>query len=282
MLLFPNAKINLGLHITGKRADGYHELATVFYPVLLKDMLEIIQSDKAVTNSAPPSNSTIIFTTTGLTIPGEPDKNLCVKAYHLLKKDYPELPAIKMHLHKIIPMGGGLGGGSSNAAAVLSLLNDLCQLNCSDEVLENFAAQLGSDCAFFIKGGMQLCTGRGEILTSMSLSLAGYWIVLINNGTHVSTKTAFSKVQPLANRPNLPELLSFPISEWKHHVVNDFEASVFAAVPELAVIKDALYDKGAVYASMSGSGATMYGIFKERPTTISWDFEPVFEYWIAL
>lgn len=267
MVNFPSCKINLGLHILMKRQDGYHEVATPMLALPLNDVLEITLSNEDE------------FVTTGLPIPG--DGNLCLDALHLMRTHFP-IPSVRIHLHKIIPMGGGLGGGSSNAAAVLRVLNDLFQLNCSDEVLEKYAAQLGSDCAFFIKGGMQLCTGRGEILSPLSLSLAGYWIVLINNGTHVSTKTAFSKVQPMANRPNLPELLSLPISEWKHHVVNDFEASVFAAVPELAVIKDGLYDKGAVYASMSGSGATMYGIFKERPINISWDFEPVFEHWIAL
>lgn len=267
MVNFPSCKINLGLHILMKRQDGYHEVATPMIALPLNDVLEVTLSHEDE------------FVTTGLPIPG--DGNLCLDALQLMRKHFP-IPSVRIHLHKNIPMGGGLGGGSSNAASVLVSLNDLFQLNCSVEVLENFAAQLGSDCAFFIKGGAQLCIGRGEILAPLSLSLAGYWIVLINNGTHVSTKTAFSKVQPMANRPNLPELLSLPISEWKNHVVNDFEASVFAAVPELAVIKDALYDKGAVYASMSGSGATMYGIFKERPTNISWDFEPVFEYWIAL
>jgi 4-diphosphocytidyl-2-C-methyl-D-erythritol kinase len=259
MVNFPSCKINLGLHILSKRQDGYHEVETPMLSVPLNDVLEITLSDEDE------------FVTTGLAIPGT--GNLCT--------DF-AIPPVRIHLHKNIPMGGGLGGGSSDAAAVLTLLNDLCQLNCSDEVLENYAAHLGSDCAFFIKGGTQLCTGRGEILTPMSVSLSGYWIVLINNGTHVSTKTAFEKVIPHADRPSVLSHVSKPIAEWKTALQNDFEVSVFATYPELAAIKSELYEKGAIYASMSGSGSTMYGIFEEKPSSISWSFESVFEHWITL
>ena len=267
MVNFPSCKINLGLHILSKRQDGYHEVETPMLSVPLNDVLEITFSDEDE------------FVTTGLAIPGT--GNLCTDALQLLRNDFP-IPPVRIHLHKNIPMGGGLGGGSSDAAAVLNLLNDLCLLNCSDEVLEKYASQLGSDCAFFIKGGTQLCTGRGEILTPMSLSLSGYWIVLINNGTHVSTKTAFEKVIPLADRPTVLTHVSQPIAEWKTALQNDFERSVFATYPELAAIKSELYEKGAVYASMSGSGSTMYGIFHEKPSSLMWSFESVFEHCIAL
>lgn len=266
MVNFPSCKINLGLHILNKRIDGYHEVATPMIALPLNDILEITLSAEDE------------FITTGLSIPGE--GNLCLDALNLMRANFP-IPPVRIHLHKLIPMGGGLGGGSSNAASVLLLLNELFELNCSVELLESFAAQLGSDCAFFIKGGVQLCTGRGEILSPIAIPLSGYWIVLINNGTHVSTKTAFSKVQPLANRKEFSALLSYPISTWKDCIQNDFEQSVFSSFPELAAIKKELYEKGAIYASMSGSGATMYGIFKDRPTDISWNFNAVFEHWLA-
>jgi 4-diphosphocytidyl-2-C-methyl-D-erythritol kinase len=266
MLLFPNAKINLGLHITGKRADGYHELATVFYPVLLKDMLEIIQSDKAVTNSAPPSNSTIIFTTTGLTIPGEPDKNLCVKAYHLLKKDYPELPAIKMHLHKIIPMGAGLGGGSADGAFALRLINEKFQLNVSDQQLIHYAAQLGSDCPFFIVNKPCFATGRGELLEPINLDLSDYQFVLVNPNIHLSTKWAFEQLTPAKPQADLRSIVQQPIETWKNNLYNDFEAPIAKHYPEIQSIKDTLYSNGAIYASMTGSGSTVFGIFSKTAT----------------
>jgi 4-diphosphocytidyl-2-C-methyl-D-erythritol kinase len=266
MLLFPNAKINLGLHITGKRADGYHELATVFYPVLLKDMLEIIQSDKAATNHEPPSNSTIIFTTTGLTIPGEPDKNLCVKAYHLLKKDYPELPAIKMHLHKIIPMGAGLGGGSADGAFALRLINEKFQLNVSDQQLIHYAAQLGSDCPFFIVNKPCFATGRGELLEPINLDLSDYQFVLVNPNIHLSTKWAFEQLTPAKPQADLRSIVQQPIETWKNYLHNDFEAPIAKHYPEIQSIKDTLYSNGAIYASMTGSGSTVFGIFSKTAT----------------
>ncbi len=266
MLLFPNAKINLGLHITGKRADGYHELATVFYPVLLKDMLEIVQSDKAATNLAPQSNSTIIFTTTGLTIPGEPDKNLCVKAYHLLKKDYPELAAIQMHLHKIIPMGAGLGGGSADGAFALRLINQKFQLNLSDQQLIHYAAQLGSDCPFFILNKPCFATGRGELLEPINLDLSNYQFVLVNPHIHLSTKWAFEQLTPSKPQTDLRSIVQQPIETWKNNLFNDFEAPIAKHYPEIQSIKDMLYANGAIYASMTGSGSTVFGIFSKNAT----------------
>lgn len=266
MLLFPNAKINLGLHITGKRADGYHELATVFYPVLLKDMLEIVQSDEAATNLAPQSNSTIIFTTTGLTIPGEPDKNLCVKAYHLLKKDYPELAAIQMHLHKIIPMGAGLGGGSADGAFALRLINQKFQLNLSDQQLIHYAAQLGSDCPFFILNKPCFATGRGELLEPINLDLSNYQFILVNPHIHLSTKWAFEQLTPSKPQTDLRAIVQQPIETWKNNLSNDFEAPIAKHYPEIQSIKDMLYANGAIYASMTGSGSTVFGIFSKNAT----------------
>jgi len=279
MLLFPNAKINLGLHITGKRADGYHELATVFYPVLLKDVLEIIQTDKATTNHEPHTNSTIIFTTTGLTIPGEPDKNLCVKAYHLLQKDYPELPAIKMHLHKIIPMGAGLGGGSADGAFALRLINQKFQLHLSDQQLIHYAAQLGSDCPFFILNKPCFATGRGELLEPINLDLSDYQFVLVNPNIHISTKWAFEQLTPSKPQADLRSIVQQPIESWKNNLYNDFEAPIAKHHPEIQSIKDTLYSNGAIYASMTGSGSTVFGIFSKN-ATIQLDKEMNYSYHI--
>lgn len=266
MLVFPNAKINLGLHITGKRADGYHELATVFYPVLLKDMLEIIQADTHTTNHEPTNNSNIIFTTTGLAIPGEPEKNLCVKAYHLLKKDFPELPAIKMHLHKIIPMGAGLGGGSADGAFALQLINQKFQLNLSDQQLIVYAAQLGSDCPFFILNKPCFATGRGELLEPINLDLSNYQFVLVNPHLHISTKWAFEQLIPSKPLIDLRSIVQQPVENWKGNLFNDFEAPIIKHHPEIQSIKDNLYESGAIYASMTGSGSTVFGIFLKNAT----------------
>ncbi len=252
MVQFPNCKINLGLHITSKRADGFHNIETVFYPVGLKDILEIIVSNE------------FEFSSTGIAIPGDASSNLCIKAYQLLKKDFPEIPAIKMHLHKHIPMGAGLGGGSADGAFTLQLLNVKFRLNLSTEQLINYAAVLGSDCPFFILNKPAFASGRGEILESINLDLSNYTFVLIHPGIHVNTKWAFEQIKPKVPAISIKEIFQLPIEEWKLYVQNDFEAPIMQQHPEIAEIKNALYADGAIYASMSGSGSSVFGIYPQH------------------
>jgi len=259
MLVFPNCKINLGLQILGKRDDGFHNLETVFYPVPFKDALELI----------PNTNTETEFTGTGLVIDGKAEDNLCVKAYHLLKKDFPQLPAVKIHLHKAIPMGAGLGGGSADAAFMLKLLNERFQLNLSTAQLINYALQLGSDAPFFIINKPCFASGRGEVLEEIAVDLSMYKIVLINPGIHINTGLAFSQLLQGSGGPEpsdrLKEIIHQPIETWKDHLKNDFENPVFEAHPEIQMIKDTLYGQGAIYTAMSGSGSTVYGIFPQDP-----------------
>ena len=254
MICFPSCKINLGLRITNKRADGFHALETVFFPISIKDALEIIIEPNA---SAAP----ITFTSSGLQINGEPSDNLCFKAYEILKKDFPSIPNIKMHLHKHIPMGAGLGGGSADGAFTLVALNQLFNLQLSEQALLNYALQLGSDCPFFILNCPAYATGRGEILKPIQVNLDGYSIVIVNPGIAISTKLAFSLITPKVPDTNMEAIICEPVTAWKHSLLNDFEAPIFNSFPELANIKDTLYQKGAVYASMTGTGSTVYGIF---------------------
>lgn len=249
MILYPNCKINLGLNITNKREDGYHNLETVFLPIPFTDVLEILPSDS------------FEFTTTGLSI--NTDDNLCIKAYNLLKQDFPNLPLVKMHLHKAIPLGAGLGGGSSDASFTLSLLNEKFSLNIKPEKLISYAIQLGSDCPFFIINKPCIATGRGEILQPINIDLSNYKILIVNPGIHIDTKWAFSKITPKQPSVSIKEIVSQPIETWKEQLQNDFEVPVFAEYPGIAKIKTNLYRQGAVYASLSGSGSTVYGIFKK-------------------
>lgn len=260
MLSFPNCKINLGLHILGKRDDGFHNLETVFYPVPFKDALELI----------PSTNTGIEFTATGLAVDGNAADNLCVKAYHLLKKDFPEIPTIKIHLHKAIPLGAGLGGGSADAAFMLKLLNEKFKLNLSTDQLINYALQLGSDCPFFIINKPCLATGRGEMLEEIAVDLSAYKIVLINPGIHINTGWAFSNITPAQPARSIKEIIHQPVNTWKDELKNDFESAVFTAHPAIKEIKEALYTQGAVYAAMSGSGSTVFGIFEPNtgPVTL--------------
>lgn len=250
MIVFPNCKINLGLRILNKREDGFHNLETVFYPVPFRDVLEIIP------------NNILEFTATGLLVDGNAEDNLCLKAYHLLKKDFPQLPAIKIHLHKTIPMGAGLGGGSADAAFMLKLLNEKFKLDLSTPKLLNYALQLGSDCPFFIKNKPCFATGRGEILEEITVDLSAYKIVLINPGIHVNTGWAFANVTPAPLKKSIKEIIQQPIGRWKDELINDFEKPVFASHPQIKEIKETLYSQGAMYAAMSGSGSTVFGIFK--------------------
>lgn len=254
MLRFPNAKINIGLYITGKRNDGYHDLETVFYPVQLKDALEI---------TGPPVPG-ITIELSGLPVAGARENNLVWKAWKLLERDFPErITPRAIFLHKAIPMGGGMGGGSSDGAFMLQMMNDYFDLNLETVQLEAYALQLGSDCPFFIRNKPAFASGRGEVLEPLALDLSGYDIRLICPEIHISTAMAFAGIQPAAAGFNLRELMSLPVTSWRDHIRNDFEAHVFTLFPVLQQIKQQLYDQGALYASMSGSGATMYGIFEK-------------------
>ncbi len=256
MIVFPNCKINLGLHILNKREDGFHNIETVFYPVAIKDALEIISSNTA----------TITFTQTGLTVNGNTADNICVKAYHLLKKDFPQLPGINMHLHKAIPMGAGLGGGSADGAFALQLLNTKFELQLTKQQLIHYALQLGSDCPFFIINKPSYATGRGEALKEITLDLSAFKIALINPGIHINTGWAFGQLQPTVPQKNIQQIIQQPITTWQQELKNDFESPVFSAHPSIKKIKADLYALGAEYAAMSGSGSTVFGIFN---TTVS-------------
>lgn len=256
MISFPGCKINLGLQVLGKRSDGYHDITSVLYPVGINDILEIIPLEK---------DEKTIFTSSGLPIPGLISDNLCLKAYHLIKSTH-TLPPVHIHLHKCIPMGGGLGGGSSNGAETIHLLNDLFELGINTKDKKKLAEKLGSDCPFFIENNPQLATGTGTTLTSIDLDLSGYFLVLLNNGIHVSTKEAYTGVNLNQKQPDLKAIVQRDVSEWNKLLINGFEQHIFELHPSLPKIKKALYAKGALYASMTGSGSTMYGLFKEEPS----------------
>ncbi|WP_226390589.1 4-(cytidine 5'-diphospho)-2-C-methyl-D-erythritol kinase [Penaeicola halotolerans] len=255
MVVFPNCKINLGLRITSKRNDGYHDIESCFIPVAWTDALEIVPSSKKTS-----------FEQSGITIPGEAQDNLCLKAFKLLQKDF-QLPEVQIHLLKNIPIGAGLGGGSADAAFTLKVLDQLFELYLDDFILEEYAAKLGSDCAFFIKNTPQIATGRGEILEPITLpQLNGRQLLLINPNIHISTQEAYSGVKPKKSESSLKDILiDTPLHQWKEHVYNDFEDSIFPKYPELAKIKSKLYETGALYAAMSGSGSTLFGIFDRTP-----------------
>lgn len=254
MITFPNVKINLGLSITEKRPDGYHNLETVFYPVALEDALEIR------TSSATAPDRKFTLHQHGLEIAGKPEDNLVAKAYQLLDEKF-NLPPIDIHLYKHIPSGAGLGGGSSDAAFMLKLLNEHFHLNLPDNQLEAYAATLGADCAFFIRNKPTFAEGIGNIFSPIELSLSGYGIMIVKPDIFVSTREAFSNIHP--HRPEHPikEVIQRPVSEWKETLINDFEASVFPLHPAIEAIKQELYNQGAAYASMSGSGSSVFGLF---------------------
>jgi len=264
MVSFPPCKINLGLHVLDKRPDGYHNLETCFYPVPCTDILEIIPSKN------------FAFSSSGNNIPGLPEQNLCVKAYQLLANEF-SIDPVHIHLHKIIPMGAGLGGGSSDAAHVIRMLNDIFSLNLPQEKMMQLAASIGSDTAFFIQDRPMVGTGRGEILANVELDLERKFLVLVNPDIHVSTSEAYAHVKPAQPEVRLMKILVRPLDEWRNLLKNDFEYSVFSKYPAIKDLKDKLYSLGALYASMSGSGATVFGIFKnefnvetEFPHTTVW------------
>jgi len=269
MLCFPNAKINIGLNVIEKRQDNFHNIETVFYPIPLSDILEIIKNEKHGSNKSE-------LMITGKDIPGSKESNLCTKAYDLLDKDF-DLPSVKIYLHKIIPMGAGLGGGSSDGAYTLRLLNLLFELNLATAQLADYAAQLGSDCSFFIENKPALGSEKGNVLEKLLLNLSDKYLVLVKPPVFVGTAEAYAGIVPHKPNNHVKQLVSLPPSEWKDKIVNDFEKSVFDKHSEIKTIKDTLYKQGAVYASMTGSGSAVYGIF-EQEVNLKNSFEGMF-YW---
>jgi len=270
MVVFPNAKINIGLNIVEKRSDGYHNLESVFYPVKLTDALEVIENTDN-------NREQIIFTSSGIDIPGEVNDNLCCKAYHLINTEYP-LPKIKIHLHKCIPIGAGLGGGSADAAFFIRLLNEKFNVGLSWGEMHNYARKLGSDCSFFISNKPAFAQERGDVYESIRLDLSTYHLVLIHPNIYVNTANAYGGVKPKrAVRSLEHDILNLPVDQWKNYIHNDFEDSIFPLFPEIKAIKEKLYSSGAMYASMSGSGSAVYGIFKEK-TDLQKQFNNYFIY----
>lgn len=251
MIGFANAKINLGLNVLYKRADGFHELESVFYPVNIFDSLEILDADE------------LKFSVYGIEIPGDANDNLCIKAFNLLKAEF-NISNVHIHLLKNIPFGAGLGGGSSDAALTLKMLNQKFDLNLSDTQLETYAAQLGSDCAFFIKNSAQLATGRGEILKPIDLDLNKKSFLLIKPNFGISTKEAYANIRTNDKNESIEQIVLNRVEDWQGRLKNDFEEALFPKYPVLAEIKKQLYEQSAIYAAMSGSGSTMFGIFENE------------------
>lgn len=260
MIVFPNCKINLGLHVTQKRPDGFHNLETVFYPLPVNDALEVI------------THTQLQFESSGIPVPGNAADNLCLRAFRLLQSDFPHLPPVNIHLFKNIPIGAGLGGGSADAAFMLQLLNQKFQLDLTETALVNYAAQLGSDCPFFIVNRPCYATGRGEIMETITLDLSGYSFLLVHPGIHVNTGWAFQQLTPGAPAYLLKDVIQTPVELWKDVLKNDFEQPVFQAHPVLGAIKQQMYSSGALYAAMSGSGSAVFGVFpKNKIADIGWD-----------
>ena len=249
MILYPNAKINLGLNILSKRDDGFHNLISVFYPVYnYFDILEIIPAKK------------FLFTSSGLNIPGK--TNLCEKAYALMSSKY-NVDPIHVHLHKNIPIGSGLGGGSSDASFLLKGINQLFNLNIDNNILQNISLEIGADCPFFIQNKVKLVSGIGDVMNDIDLDLSEYEIRIINTGIHISTKDAFSEIFCDETNNSLHNLASLPIEKWKDSITNDFEKNIFKLYPKIKESKKKLYDSGAIYSSMTGTGSAVYGVFKK-------------------
>ena len=263
MLTFPNGKINLGLNITEKRPDGYHNLETVFYPIPIEDALEI--------NLLHEGSRKYCLHQAGIEIAGEAENNLVVKAYKLLDELF-DLPPVDIHLFKHIPSGAGLGGGSADAAFMLKLLNEKFNLGLSIESMEDYASRLGADCAFFIRNAPTYAEGIGNVFSPVSLSLKGFQLWLVKPDIFVSTRDAFSQIKPHRPERPLKETIQLPVEEWRNCMVNDFEESVFPQFPAIREIKEEMYRQGAVYASMSGSVSSVYGIFKPNASLPDIDF----------
>lgn len=256
MIVFPNAKINLGLNIIEKRQDGYHNIETVFYPIPLCDALEIIPSLS--------TKNSYNWSSTGIEIDAPTEQNICIKALNLIKSEY-DIPSVDIHLHKAIPFGAGLGGGSSDAASVMLLLNTIFNLNISNTKLKEMAARLGADCPVFIDNKPAFATGIGDCLTPININLEGYHLLLVKPDIFIATPKAYWDVRPQKPHQALSEIVQYPINDWKHLMTNDFEESVFKKHPDIKEIKNTLYAHGALYASMSGSGSSVFGIFEAPP-----------------
>ncbi|OGX84811.1 4-(cytidine 5'-diphospho)-2-C-methyl-D-erythritol kinase [Hymenobacter lapidarius] len=265
MLVFPNAKLNLGLYLTERRPDGFHNLETVFLPLPWTDALEILPAETGHPTS---------IALTGRPIPGNPATNLCVRAYELLQADFPQLPPVQMYLHKIVPIGAGLGGGSADAAFALRAVNELFGLGISSETLEGYARRLGADCAFFIQNKPVLAVERGDVFQEIDLSLTGTGCVVVYPNLHISTPEAFAGITPRPPAHALREALAQPLETWRDIVSNDFEQSLAPKYPVLAAIKQQLYAAGATYASLSGSGSAVYGLWAAGvPAAMPWPAE---------
>ena len=276
MITFPIAKINLGLNVVERRPDGYHNLETVFFPVQLKDALEVQVMDEAF-----PSPYDCDLKVTNIDIEGDEQRNLVVRAYNLLKQDFPQMPRVHAHLYKAIPTQAGMGGGSSDCAAMLLLLNDMFSLGLTQQQLIDYAAKLGADCPIFILNRPAYAEGIGERLQTIDLSLKGYFLAVVRPNIPVPTKEAFSRIVPHKPAKNCLEVVRQPIETWREELVNDFEESVFALHPELGAVKQRLYKLGAAYAAMSGSGSALFGIFKEKPT-LEGEFEGMYKEVLSL
>jgi 4-diphosphocytidyl-2-C-methyl-D-erythritol kinase len=264
MVVFPNCKINIGLNIIKRRTDGFHNIETIFYPVPWTDILEMIPSNQEE------------FTFEGNKIDCPLEDNLCYRAYQLLKNDF-NIPPINLYLYKIIPAGAGLGGGSSDAAFTLTTLNQLFSLNIKEDALMHYASMLGSDCAFFLRNKPAYATGKGNIFKNAEVNLDGYYLLIVKPQIHITTAHAYKMISPEISKSSLNNAISLPIMDWKTNIKNDFEAPLFNIYPQLQLIKQKLYELGAVYAAMSGSGSAIYGLLaekvdfnKEFPDSICW------------
>ncbi|CAN5374828.1 4-(cytidine 5'-diphospho)-2-C-methyl-D-erythritol kinase [soil metagenome] len=251
MVAFPPCKINIGLQILSRRQDGFHTISTCFYPLPWTDVLEILPAEQTQ------------FIQSGNVIPGKNEDNLCLKAYHLLQTDF-KIGPVKIHLHKIIPTGAGLGGGSSDAAYTIRMLNTVFDLKLSQKQMMDYASALGSDCSFFIQDSPMIGSGRGEVLDPVVLNLKGFYVVVIKPSIHVSTAEAYNGVTPMPLSATLNSLIGMPVDQWKDRIKNDFELSLFPKYPVIQQVKEKLYQLGALYASMSGSGSSVFGIFRNE------------------
>ena len=287
MILRPVAKVNLGLNVVERRPDGYHNLETVFYPVPLCDTLEVRSScldkrpvgpsggGKGVVDVKEVKEGGCHLEVSGVTVEGDVQENLVVRAYKLLKADFPQMAAVEARLHKEIPTQAGMGGGSSDCAYMIRGLNELCHLGLSDEQMIGYAARLGADCPFFILSRPAYAEGIGERLRPVNVELGGLWMAIVRPDIPVPTRDAFRLVKPVRPVKNCLEIVSQPVETWREELVNDFEQSVFALHPEIGAVKERLYELGAVYAAMSGSGSALFGLFSEAPE-LGNDFEGMF------
>jgi 4-diphosphocytidyl-2-C-methyl-D-erythritol kinase len=256
MIVFPNTKINLGLSVTARRQDGYHDIETVFYPVQWCDALEVIPAG----TDEPP----FVLTQSGISVTGPEENNLVHRAWRMVT-GHRKLPAIKVHLHKTVPMGAGLGGGSADAAAFINLVNTKFDLELSLTEKMKIAESIGSDCAFFIRNEPVLATGKGDLFSKVTVDLSPYYILIVHPGIHSGTAEAYACIVPVPARQDLRMIMEMPVEEWRHHLINDFETVIFKKHPEVQVLKETLYHKGALYAGMSGSGSAVFGIFSKEP-----------------